>query len=343
MNKQMKIFDNNQSIDKASIKGTKIILSETGTGKVLFRGSNKVIVSGSEFNALKDFNFDPTWSASGQAGFLSNIPNYDSGLARVTEDYTVAHTLDTPGGKKVLTTGILAPFAGCDVTTDNPLHEIYKYFTRRAYLFCVGIDGCGIENSRVFKVSTTKWIAPYTYAAYDPGTGQIDTSVTNCLIPFKSRVVDNSYSTDLTTDERAKYFGRSKVGSTISYYFKCFNAAPTLYRRYADNSGLLSSVTDVWLDPRKSDAEIVVELKMNIDITDCREYFNQTVGSNSSRVNTISLLTAVPYLGTDPYGADTSTDRLFYQDIRPLTKFNFPNESLINSAKGIDITYYLYY
>jgi hypothetical protein len=34
---------------------------------------------------------------------------------------------------------------------------------------------------------------------------------------------------------------------------------------------------------------------------------------------------------------------VYYTDVRPVTKFNFPNESLISTSKGIDITYYTYY
>ena len=64
MNKKLTIFDDNGGIgnilkhDNAAIKGTDIILKSLDNGKVLFRGSNKVIVSGSEFNAIKDFDYD---------------------------------------------------------------------------------------------------------------------------------------------------------------------------------------------------------------------------------------------------------------------------------------------
>ena len=55
--KNLHIFDGSETSDKASLKGTQIILKETGTGKPLFRGTNKVLASGSEFNAIKDFLF----------------------------------------------------------------------------------------------------------------------------------------------------------------------------------------------------------------------------------------------------------------------------------------------
>ena len=61
MNKKLTIFDTNGGIgnilkhDNAVIKGTDIILKSLDNGKVLFRGSNKVIVSGSEFNVFVVF------------------------------------------------------------------------------------------------------------------------------------------------------------------------------------------------------------------------------------------------------------------------------------------------
>lgn len=340
-NKPLVLFDNNETTEKAIIKGTDIILKETKTGKTIFRGGNKVLVSGSEFNALKDFNFDNSWESVTNP--LDTIPSYDTALAESSAN-TKSHALDIPQNMAPLNTGILDAFRGLDVKTDSHLHDIYKYFTRRVFLFCVGIDGCGIEASRVYKVQNTKWIAPYEYASYDPGTGIIDSSITNCLIPFKVK----SSTSDLSAEERNLYFGRSTVTegtkTTVSYYFKGFDQPPTILRRYADDSAELANAENVWKDPRKAEGEVVVQLKMSILPTDCREYFNSNTGANTSRINTISLCTAVPYLGTDPVGSkDTTTQRLYYRDIRPLTKFNFPNESLIDSSKGVDITYYLYY
>ena len=341
-NKPLCIFDKQTTMDKATLKGTEIILSETGTGRPLFRGHNKVIISGSEFNALKDFNYDATWT--NQESFLDNIPSYDVALSE-SDDSTVSHALDTPDNMKPITNGILDAFTGLNVTTDSHLHEIYKYFTRRVFLFCVGIDGCGIEASRVYKVQNTKFIAPYTYAAYDPGTGIVDSNITNCLIPFKVKA--STY--DISSEDRNKYFGRSTVNDgtnkIVSYYFKAFDQDPVLIRRYADDTAELANVSNVWKDNRRAEGEVVVQLKMSISNTDCRDYFDATTGTNSSRVNSISLCTAIPYLGTDPAGTsnDTTTQRLYYKDIRPFTRFNFPNEALIDTMKGIDITYYLYY
>ena len=78
MNSKLTIFDDNAGqhllSDKANIKGTDVILKSLDNGKVLFRGHNKVIISGSEFNALKDFDYD---GFVGDTDFLASIPSYD--------------------------------------------------------------------------------------------------------------------------------------------------------------------------------------------------------------------------------------------------------------------------
>ena len=66
----------------------------------------------------------------------------------------------------------------------------------------------------------------------------------------------------------------------------------------------------------------------------CRDYFIATTGINDARINTISLLTAIP---------KTVNGFTYYQNIRPLTKLNFPNEELIDLTKGIDFIYQIFY
>ena len=78
-NKKINIFEGSRPNDKASVRGTDIILKETGTGKVLFRGKNKVLVSGSEFNAIKDFMFNEI-DNFGEIEYLTNIKTYDEAL-----------------------------------------------------------------------------------------------------------------------------------------------------------------------------------------------------------------------------------------------------------------------
>ena len=339
-NKKLSIFDNGVGLatrDNMSIKGTSIVIRDRATGKQIFRGSNKVIVSGSELNALKDFTFS---DYSTNDNFSDKIKSYDAALSANNHPLVPGNTT-TAMPLYPYTEGMLSIFNGNTAinSLDDNHKAAYMYLARRICLFCVGIDGCGLEASRVFKVQNTKWIAPYGYARYDNGNGTIVTDVQNCLIPFKYRAMN----ADLTPTNRETYYGRSidSSNTAISYYFKAFDAEPQLIRRYADDSADLDSVTDVWKDNRTSEAEIVVALKMSLSNTDCREYFNTSFGLSSGRVNTISLCSAVPcvYLDASASGAR----RKEYMDIRPVTKFNFPNEALVDSTKGLDISYYLYY
>lgn len=177
-------------------------------------------------------------------------------------------------------------------------------------LFAVGIDGCGPEASQVYDVDYTKWIAPES------------------LIPFKYQLETN----DLPSYHRDKYFGRKKVGNRIAYYFKAFENAPTFVQAFSDGTPIDENI---YTSSRKDEVESYIEINLKITKQDCRDFFLSTVGINEARVNTISLLTAYPVEKEDGF--------VYYQNIRPLTKLNFPSEPLIDTSKGLDIIYHIYY
>ena len=179
------------------------------------------------------------------------------------------------------------------------------------YLFAVGIGGCGPENSQKYDVDYTKWI---------------DTSD---LIPFKYQLTAN----DLADDMREKYFGRKSIPAAdrIAYYFKAFDADPVFKQQYIDGTPIDDNI---YISDNDMDVESFVEIKMSVDKRDCRDYFLATTGINDARVNTISLLTAVP---------KTIEGYTYYQNIRPLTKLNFNNISLIDETLSIDIIYQIFY
>ena len=178
-------------------------------------------------------------------------------------------------------------------------------------LFAVGTDGCGPESSQVFDVDYTKWISPKS------------------LVPFRYVFDDN----DLSESLRQKYFGRKKITGTdkIAYYFKAFESKPVMYQQYVDGTPIDENI---FISDNTMDVETYVELKLTITKDDCREFFDATTGIKDAKINTLSLLTAVP---------KELNGYTYYQGIRPLTKLNFPNESLIDLTKGIDITYHIYY
>lgn len=181
--------------------------------------------------------------------------------------------------------------------------------TERCYLFCVGIDGCGRENSQVKEVNYAKWIE------------------TDSLVPFRYPLITE----DLTTAQKQQYYGRKVIGERAAYYFKTFETEPKLIQRLEDGTMIDSNIYSY---NNELEVETLVEVKLKVTEEDCRDWFINTVGINEARVNTISLCTAW-LKSIDGVG--------YYQDIRPLTKLNMPNEQLIELSKGLDITYQIYY
>lgn len=179
------------------------------------------------------------------------------------------------------------------------------------YLFAVGVGGCGPEDSQKYDVDYTKWIAEKD------------------LVPFRYQLTNN----DLSDDLRGKYFGRKAIPAAdrIAYYFKGFETEPILKQQYIDGTPIDENI---YISDNNMDVETFVEMKMSVTTRDCRDYFLETTGINDARINTISLLTAVP---------KEINGFTYYQNIRPLTKLNFNNESLIDETKGIDIIYQLFY
>lgn len=179
----------------------------------------------------------------------------------------------------------------------------------KVFLFAVGTDGCGRENSEVYEENYGKWIAPES------------------LVPFqyvpKTKDISNSL--------RSLYFGRKTLTDKFAYYFKTFESGPVLTQQYVDGTVIDNTV---YTNNNTNAIETFIELRMKISKDDCRDYFIATTGINDARINSLSLLTAW-FKEIDGFK--------YYQDVRPLTKLNIPNESLIDLLKGIDIVYQLYF
>lgn len=182
---------------------------------------------------------------------------------------------------------------------------------RQIWLFAAGTDGCNKEASQINPIDRTKWIPK------------------EALIPFRYC----EKGSDIPSNLRDVYFGRKVYSDYIAYYFKSFVGEPTCTARYKDGTIITPSMyADNNVDP-----EIVVEIEFKITDQDCRDWFrvNSTGGISDARVNTMSLLSAWYTIGEDGYK--------YFQDIQPVTKFNFKTEDLDDPDKGLDIIYYLYY
>ena len=211
----------------------------------------------------------------------------------------------------------ITPSYNTILSLDDPDVVSSQDTNNKCFLFAVGTDGCGDSNNEVYPVDYEKWIS------------------TNALVPFRYPAIGEDNVNTLN-----KYFGKKTGPTHNAYYFKAFENDPVLYQKYitdATSVDPISSVNSNGYYNISGDKKIETYVEINLKITkeDCREYFKAADNMNNARINTISLLTA--WTKTDASG------NKYYQDIRPLTKLNFPNESLIDLTKGLDIIYHIYY
>lgn len=203
---------------------------------------------------------------------------------------------------------------------------------QKAYLFCVGTDGCGPEASQKYPVDFTKPMLS-SDLVNDPTLGY--------MIPFRFMNQNNPLDRDATF--RNKYFGRrletigNTGGSWIAYYFKKFEHDPILTRQYIDGTTITPD-SDIYHSTKTDEAQCFVQLKLTITNEDCRDFFALTTGANSAKWNSLSICTATP--------ATYTVGELkfpYYKNITPLTKLHINNASLIDTAMQYDINYQLYY
>ena len=182
---------------------------------------------------------------------------------------------------------------------------------RNICLFAVGTDGCGQETSQVYDVNYSKRIEPTS------------------LIPFQ--IV--SSSSDLSADNRDIYFGRKidNTNSKILYYFKSFDTTPVIKQEYIDGTSMDEAV---YSSDNTTELRTYVEMKMSNKPTDCKTYFEETVGISEAKVNSISLLTGL---------AKTYNGYTYYQGIEPFTRLNFSSIPLSLEKSGVNFIYQLYY
>ena len=178
-------------------------------------------------------------------------------------------------------------------------------------VFCVGTSGCNRESAIWYPVSNKKWIAPTE------------------LVPFRYVPFNN----DLTNLQREIYFGRKTISNVqhYAYYFKKFDSNPVYKKQYEDGTPWNAGI---FKDNSAANAQMSVTTTMTITKDDCRDYFIETTGINDGRFNCLSLCLS----WTDVFNGFT-----YYQDIRPLTRINFPNKFLNDLTCEWLITYHIYF
>lgn len=178
----------------------------------------------------------------------------------------------------------------------------------KIYLFAVGVGGCGAEASQIYDVDYKSWITPEN------------------LVPLRYG------TTDISSAERQKYFGRKVASGRYAYYFKAFESEPTMHIIYADGTEVEGA--SIYSAVNNQDIKVYVETSFKITPEDCREFFQASNNLENAKINTISLLQA---------WRKTVNGNVYYQNIQPVTKYNISNEALYNVNKGLDFVYRLFY
>lgn len=195
---------------------------------------------------------------------------------------------------------------GLDNTVNiNPTSPEY------VYLFCMGTSGCGKDPSQRYEAKYEEWTKPED------------------LIPFM--YVDKDL--DISDSLRNTYYGRRSSSNKIAYYFKKPENIdnPDYIRQYLDGTPIDSSVYN---NSRSDQIITMVQLRLKILKGEARAFFRATTGIDTAKVNTISLCTAWPKL---------IEGKIYYQNIKPLTRYNFPSIPLIDPELGYDVKYDLFF
>lgn len=248
------------------------------------------------------------------------------GTKIIFKDHDTGEILHEEHNKVLITGGqcVACKLYGIDATVDFPnyneefgLENTHNYDLVQPMnepilcLFCVGQGGCGTVPNDVFTVRYTERIEPKD------------------MIPF--RYCDDEH--DINSDIRRQYHGRYRdEDGMIRYMFKSFDTEPQLHLRYLDGTEITE---DMYAIDSTQQAECYVETRLRITRLDFRDYFDKVLGWGDANISTLSLLYAW-------YDA-TIDDYVWYQQILPFSKLNFPTEWLVDLTKSIDITYMTFF
>lgn len=213
-------------------------------------------------------------------------------------------------------------------TTDSNPDETQ----RKIIGFCVGQGGAGIDISDVFEVKYCDCITP------------------DNLIPFRYP------QTNADTVDEEFYKGKKLVtlsdgSQRYAYYFKKFSNTPNLVQNYISTIGTFTdsvNAATVYNNSAYSDkAQSYIELHLKITNEDCREFFITHKGLENAKINQISLVSGwektVEVTKLDRAGNMITKSIEYFQDVRPFSVINIPNEILSERSKSVSCLYTLYF
>lgn len=286
---------------------SKVNIYNEVTGELIFEGHNKTVIAGSALTAMKLFNLD--------RNALDATPTYDTVMG-----------LDNGAN------GTTYPTVTIKDSNNNIVGSMHDETQRTIIGFCVGQGGAGLDISDVFDVEYCSWITP------------------DNLIPFRYPL-QNADDVDETMYKGRKALTLSDGSNRNAYYFKAFSNTPNLVQNYVSTIGTFSdsvSASNVYNSGTSADkAQSYVELHLKITKDDCREFFIAHKGIENAKINQISLVSAwtkeVEVTKLDSLGNLTTKTYEYFQDIRPFSIINIPNEIISNHEKSLSIVYSLFF
>ena len=198
-----------------------------------------------------------------------------------------------------------------NIANSGPINDEIYPKDNLVCLFGVGIGGCGDSYKSVLDVNF------HEREIFD-------------MVPFR-------ISNTLPPDTESQYwFRESRPDGKKAYYLKKFDTKPVIKVLWRDAEGDQdgSEVQEgVHNTDRKEPIETFVELMLNIDKEDIREYFESVGEIEQARINSIGLFTGV--LG------DVGNGEQDYKQVKMFSKLNIPNE-MLTIVKSFRLSYRIY-
>ena len=212
-----------------------------------------------------------------------------------------------------------------DSTGNRVRHVKYRY-GHIVQLFGVGITGTSENDISIYKPD------------YRENTIEIDKTisdlgeVTGQMIPFRFT------GEDLTTAEAMKYFGKKSFdGGITAYYLKKFESDPDIKHIWNTGADIDDEVSltdaDAWTNTTTSSTNSVesfVEMYIQINKKDLKEYFDAIDEEDKTRFNTLALYTG-------RYNRDADD----FEDVRMFSKLCI-NPEFMTLTKDLDFIYRIY-
>lgn len=305
MDKKIILHDTQKFEETCGFLKGKVQIKLAGTDKVLFEGFNKVTLMGAEL-LMRSLFF----------GATSGLPAYKTLEQLVTSSAPMGSTSNNAAK-------FIGPVYDIGSTSGAAIGSGTETVSGQKCLwFAIGNDGC--ESGQNFTVKEVQRNVPIANKSY---------------IPFFMGT-----QAECRTKAQAGYGLAMKTAASATNYglfAKQFSQMPSLHivdgsdKSYTyNNQGVAASLG--YPNSSNSNPQAYVEMKMAVTAEDCRTFFS-TISDTNRIVNTISILAGVP-------AAISGVSNIYVpRHTRPITKLNFPSESLADDSKGLDITYQIYF